>query len=206
MATKPSILTTIAEEKSAAGVQNMTRQSFAWLRQKMLQLRNPTAYIPPMTREMFRYTPPSNRQKFLLGGLYFFIYDPKTKVELPYYDRFPLVMPLQRQSDGFLGLNLHYLPVNYRILFMRKLMGRAIYDENDEIKRIRITYDILDATRRLREFRPCVKQYLYSHIRSRILAVQPDEWDVATYLPVHQFKKQAAKSVWQDSIEEIRNS
>ncbi len=34
----------------------------------------------------------------------------------------------------------------------------------------------------------------------------PDEWDVATYLPVHQFKKQPAKTVWQDSIEEIRNS
>jgi len=206
MATKPSILTKIAEEKTAAGVQTMSRQSFAWLKQKMLQLRNPTAYIPPMTKEKYRYTPPSNRQKFLIGGLYFFIYDPKGKSELPYYDRFPLVMPLQRNADGFLGLNIHYLPINYRILFMRKLMGRAIYDENDEIKRIRITYDILDATKRLREFRPCVKQYLYSHIRSRILAVQPDEWDVATYLPVHQFKKQAAKTVWRDSIEEIRNS
>ena len=206
MATKPSILTTIAEEKNAAGIQSMSRQSFAWLKQKIVQLRNPTSYIPPLTREKNRYTPPSNRQKFLLGGLYFFVYDPKGKTDLPYYDRFPLVMPLQREADGFLGLNFHYLPINYRILFMRKLMGRAIYDENDEIKRIRITYDILAATRRFKEFRPCVKKYLYSHIRSRILAVQPDEWDVATYLPVHQFKKLAATKVWQESIEEIRNS
>lgn len=206
MATKPTILTKIAEEKTAAGLETMSRESFVWLRQKMMQLRNPSTLIPPLTKEKMRFTPPANRQKFLLGGLYFFLYDPKGKIDLPYYDRFPLVMPLQRQSDGFLGLNIHYLPINYRILFMRKLMGRAIYDENDEIKRIRITYDILDATRRLKEFRPCVKQYLYSHIKSRILAVQPNEWDVATYLPVHQFKKQPAKAVWRDSIEEIRNS
>ena len=206
MATKPTILTKLAEEKTAAGVQTMSRQSFAWMKQKVMQLRNPTALIPPLTKEKSRFTPPSNRQKFLMGGLYFFVYEPKGKRDLPYYDRFPLVMPLQREADGFLGLNIHYLPINYRILFMQKLMGRAIYDENDEIKRIRITYDILAATRRLREFRPCVKQYLYSQMRSRILAVQPDEWDIATYLPVHQFKKESAKAVWQDSIEEIRKS
>ena len=139
-----------------------------------------------------------------MGGLYYFYYDPKTKDDLPYYDIFPLVMPLKREPDGFIGLNLHYLPIRYRINFMRKLLPLAIYNDDDEIKRIRVTYPILDASSRFKEFRPCIKKYLYSNIRSRILAVEPQEWDVALYLPIHQFKKAPVKTVWQESIEQIR--
>ena len=141
-----------------------------------------------------------------MGGLYYYYYDPKTKDELPYYDRFPLVMPLKREADGFIGLNLHYLPLRYRINFMRKLMPFAIYNDDDEIKRIRVTYSILDASSRFREFRPCIKKYLYSNIKSRILAVEPQEWDVALYLPIQQFRKAPVKTVWQESVEQIKAS
>lgn len=203
---KPSILTTLTDDKIAAQHQTMSRESVVWLTQKVAQLRNPRQLIVPITRERDRYTRPSDRSKFLIGGLYFFIYDPKTKNELPYYDRFPLVLPLKRESDGFIGLNLHYLPIRYRINFMRKLMNLAIYNEDDEIKRIRITYPILDSSKRYKEFRPCIKHYLYKHVKSRILAVEPEEWDVALFLPVHQFKKQNQQTVWQESIQDIRTS
>jgi hypothetical protein len=141
-----------------------------------------------------------------MGGLYFFVYDPKGKNELPYYDKFPLVMPLKRESDGFIGLNLHYLPIKHRVVFMKKMMPLALRNDDDEIKRIKITYSILDASSKYKEFRPCIKKYLYPHVKSKILAVEPEEWDIATYLPVHQFKKEQAKNVWQDSLNEIRNS
>ena len=134
MATK-SILTTLSEEKLSAQYQTMSRESLAWLMKRIQDLRNPTALIRPITREKQRFTRPADRQKFLMGGLYYFYYDPKTKAELPYYDRFPLVMPLKRDSDGFIGLNLHYLPLRYRINFMRKLLPLAIYNDDDEIKR-----------------------------------------------------------------------
>jgi hypothetical protein len=203
---QPSILTTLSEEKIAAQHQTMSRESLLWLKQKMIQLRNPQRLIMPITRERDRYTKPSDRMKFLMGGLYFFLYDPKNKDDLPYFDKFPLVMPLKRESDGFLGLNFHYLPIRYRINFMSKLLNFAIYDENDEIKRIRITYQILDSSRRYREYRPCIKKYLYSHVRSKILSVEPQEWDVALYLPVQQFKKENQRTVWQESIEQIRTN
>ena len=89
---------------------------------------------------------------------------------------------------------------------MKKLMTKAIYNDDDEIKRIRITYDILQASSKLKEFRPCLKKYLYTHMNSKILKVQPEEWDIATYLPVHQFKKEQAKTVWQESVQDIRKS
>jgi hypothetical protein len=50
-----------------------------------------------------------------------------------------------------------------------------------------------------------VKQYLHGHVRSKILAVHPDEWDIATFLPVQQFKKANAAKVWKESMEQIRN-
>lgn len=178
-----------------------SRQSYAWLKSQMVNLRNPVKIARDIKNEKFRYT-----SRFLIGGLYFFYYNPKLKDDLPYYDIFPLVIPIQRYNDGFLGLNLHYLPINYRIMFLNKLLSLAIYNDNDELKRLRITYDILNASNRFKGFRPCIKRYLYPHIKSRILAVQPNEWDVALYLPVHQFKKENASTVWTESMDEIRNS
>ena len=209
---KPSLLTTLAEQKSAADLQTMSRESMKWLVQKVATLRNPLAISVPMTKEKSRFITkgarpvPNVNKKFRIGSMYFFAYDPKGKNELDYYDKFPLVIPLESYSDGFLGLNLHYLPMRYRIYFMRKLMPRAILNDDNEIMRLRISYEMLDASRRYKEFRPCVKRYLYSHIRSRILAVEPEEWDVAMYLPVQQFKKATAAKIWKESVEEIRNS
>jgi len=200
-----SILTTLTEEKIAANHKTMSRESLTWLLKRIADLRNPGRLAIPITKEKTRWTRPTDRQKFLMGGLYYFVYDPKGKNDLPYYDRFPLVLPLKRHSDGFIGLNIHYLPIRYRLIFMKKLLNFAIYNDEDEIKRIRITYPMLDASSRLKEFKPCIKHYLYNHIKSRILAVEPNEWDIAIHLPVQQFKKAQPKTVWKDSLEEIRN-
>jgi hypothetical protein len=201
-----SILTTLSDEKLAAQHQTMSRESLRWLTKRIQSLRNPIGMARPLTKETNRYVRPADRQKFLMGGLYYFYYDPKTKNDLPYYDRFPLVMPLKREPDGFIGLNLHYLPIRYRINFMKKLLPLAIYNDEDEIKRIRITYPILDSSNRYKEFRPCIKKYLYGHVKSRILAVEPHEWDIALYLPIQQFRKEQVATVWQESVEQIRTA
>jgi len=206
MTIKPSILTSLSEQKASADYQTNSKESYKWLMTKIAELRNPGRLAIPMTKEKQRFTRPSDRQKFLMGGLYFFVYDPKTKNDLPYYDRFPLVIPLKRTPDGFIGLNLHYLPLRYRLIFLRKLLPYAIYNDEDEIKRLRVTYPMLDASSKFKEFKPCIKQYLYPHIKSRILAVEHNEWDIAVFLPIQQFKKAQPREVWKDSIEEIRKS
>ena len=43
------------------------------------------------------------------GRMSMFFYDPKFKNRLPYYDTFPLVLPLETMRGGFIGLNFHYL-------------------------------------------------------------------------------------------------
>ena len=138
--------------------------------------------------------------QFQMGGLYHFFYDPLTKGDLPYYDIFPLVIPLKRDADGFIGLNMHYLPPRYRAVFMDKLMNFAITNENNEPKRLRVTYDILTATKNFKEFRPCLKRYLNSQIKSKILTIQPPEWEVALFLPTAVFKGAPISKVYAESV------
>ena len=194
-----SKLTQLANARPA-DMQMGSKKSLEWLSQKIAELRG-TSNIPAgMSRERFRQV-----DNFRLGKLYCFYYDPKGKEDLPYYDRFPMVLAIEKYNDGFLGLNLHYLPFNYRLAFLGKLLKFAVQGEPGEIDRLRVTYDILVASKRLKEFRPCIKRYLSGHIQSKILAIQPNEWDIAAFLPLQQFRGAKSQEVWQESLEQIRN-
>jgi len=199
MMTTTSKLTKLADEKNGLELERYSMQSLKWFTSKINNLKNPIALANQIRKETDR-----NTNRFLIGGLYFFYYSAKYADKLPYWDAFPLVLPLERYGDGFLGMNLHYLPPRIRAGFMDKLMNFAIYDDNDEIKRLRITYDIISASRRYKEFRPCIKRYLYQNIASKMLKVEPNEWETAVFLPVHQFQKAKVNEVWQDSIKEIK--
>lgn len=178
----------------------MSKKSLEWLANRISEIKNPGSIPRGVSRETYRQT-----TGFRMGRMYCFYYDPKGKDKLSYYDRFPMVLVLERYTDGFLGLNLHYLPFQYRIAFLGKLMKFAEMDDAGEIQRLRVTYDILTASKRLKEFKPCLKRYLTGHIQSKILAIQSNEWDIAAFLPIQQFKKASATKVWQESVEEIRN-
>ena len=193
-----SQLTKLSNELASSGVQQRTKESTKWLLQKIADIRNP-AYIPRDIKNEI------DRESHILklGNLYCFYYDPIGKDDLPYYDKFPLVLVLEKYGDSFLGLNLHYLPIRVRAAFLDKLMDYAVTRDDDIIK-MRVTYDILAASKRFREFKPCLKRYLNHHLKSRILAIQPNEWEVATFLPMHQFKGAKPQQVWQESLDQIR--
>jgi hypothetical protein len=197
-----SKLTILSQQREKLGHGVMTKDSLKWLGQKITELRNPALIPSAIKKEDVR-----NVKSVQTGAMYFFYYDPKLKEELPYYDKFPLTLILEKYNDGFLAVNLHYLPFKWRVAFMSKLIPYgAARNNQEEVARLHVTYDILEATRTLKEFRPCLKRYLYDHMQSRILAVQPNEWDTALALPIQQFKKATAKEVWADSLNEIRNS
>lgn len=196
-----SKLTQFAQEKSDFELRTMSKDSLAWLKKKILGLQTGARIANPITREPNRFV-----TKFGLGQLYCFYYDPKGKNELPYYDTFPLSLVLEKYNDGFLGLNFHYLPLRYRIVFLEKLMDTAVLDANNGVMRLRVTYDILNATKRFTEFKPCIKRYLLPHIKSRIIAIQPNEFDVAAFLPIYQFKKAKPEQVWEESMQKAKIS
>jgi hypothetical protein len=190
-----STLTQLTQQKTALEQEFLSRKSVAWLQNQMRDLKSPIYLAREIAKEKAR-----QGGQFQLGGLYHFFYDPLTKGDLPYYDIFPLVIPLKRDAEGFIGLNMHYLPPRYRAVFMDKLMNFAITNENDEPKRLRITYDILTASKNFKEFRPCLKRYLNSQIKSKILTIQPPEWETALFLPTAVFKGAPISKVYAESV------
>jgi hypothetical protein len=198
MATQ-SKLTSLAEQKKQLGHKTMSVDALTWLKGKVDEIKRPATIAQSIAKETSRRT-----TIIKPGHMYCYFYDPKTKDNLPYWDKFPMVLVLEKYNDGFLGLNLHYLPPKFRVAFLTKLMKFAQLDAENDIKRMQITYDILNASKRFVEFKPCLKRYLYGHVRSRILTIQPNEWDIAMMLPLQQFKGAKATTVWKDSIQEYK--
>lgn len=143
------------------------------------------------------------RSKVVVGGMYMFFYDPKGKKQLPYYDRFPLVVVTDIYPDGFLGLNLHYLPPALRAKLMDGLYTISNNKKFDETTRMRVSYDMLKSASKFKGFKPCVKRYLTGHLQSRLAYINATEWDIALFLPTEQFAKAGKSEVWADSRKAI---
>ncbi len=138
-----------------------------------------------------------------LGYMYAFSYNPKHKKTLPYYDVFPLIFPVEFQSDGFLGINFHYLPPPLRAKLMDALYPNITNRKFDDTTRMRITYDILQSAAKYRYFKPTLKKYLRSQIQSQFLEIHVNEWDIALFLPTESFRKADSEKVWADSRKKI---
>jgi hypothetical protein len=190
MATK-TLIDRIKESLAKQGLQPRSNEARMWLRAKTGAL-NPTKGNLMRDRQRLK-------EKSMIGRMYFYFYDPKTKDALPYYDKFPLVIPIERYPDGFLGLNLHYISPKQRVLLLDKLSTLLTDDNYDEKTRLRISYDYLARASKMYQAKPCIKRYLYSHIQSRFLEITADEWDIAVMLPVESFAKAKKNKVWSES-------
>ena len=130
------------------------------------------------------------------GRMSMFFYDPKTKARLPYYDTFPLVLPLEPMKGGFIGLNFHYLPYGARFAFLQQLQTLASNSKFDQSTKIQATYDSVKSNKYVKA---SIKRYLYSQVRSQFLRVDVNEMALAAYLPVAQFQGASMGSVFAKS-------
>jgi len=181
------IKTSLAKE----GLTPRTNASRTWLRAKVNDLK-PTSTALMNDRNRLK-------NHSMIGRMYFYFYDPKTKDKLPYYDRFPLVIPIERYNDGFLGLNLHYIHPKQRLILLDKLSDTLTNDKYDETSRLRVSYPFLSSASKIFEATPCIKRDLFSHIESRFLEITANEWDIAAMLPMESFVGAKTSRVYSDS-------
>ena len=134
-----------------------------------------------------------------IGKMFIFFYDPKWKDELPYYDTFPLIFVIESYTDGFLGINLHYLPPILRAKLMDSLYSISSDNKYNENTKLNISYKILKSAARFKYFKPCVKRYLFSHVRSNYLNVESIYWDAALMLPIENFNKATIETIYRES-------
>ena len=151
------------------------KEPYQWYRNRIKELGTPSQ------TQLIRDGKITGRVNF--GALNMFIYDPKLKNKLPYYDTFPLVLPIERYRDGFLGINFHYLPYALRARLMSRLDPNANYS----------------ALKNVRLVKPTLKRYLNSNVRSRFRKLEEEDFMTAIMLPVQRFRKSSASKVWSDS-------
>ena len=128
-----------------------------------------------------------------------FFYDPKNKETLPYYDRFPLVFPYEKTKDGFIGLNMHYLPYGIRVRLLDRLMQFRNNTRMDNSTRLKYSWGLIGGVTKFKPAEACIKRYLFAHVQSSFKQVMPSDWATAMMLPVETFVGASKQRVWQDS-------
>ena len=163
-------------------------KSTQWFRDKIKEFGTPKS--ADLIRDGKRTSKPT------FGILNMFVYDPKLKDKLPYYDTFPLVLPIEEYKNGFLGINLHYLSMPMRLRLLDRLVDYSNNNKFDESTRLRVDYSKL---KRVNLIKPCLKRYLAGQVKSKFRKVEADEFMIATLLPVQRFKKQSDSHVFAKS-------
>jgi hypothetical protein len=137
----------------------------------------------------------TGRSKFA-GAMFFMKYDPIHKKTLPYYDIYPLIIVLDYGPGYIMGLNVHYLDHANRARFFKLLR----YEERlkKATKTHKVTPGILAVLTQSKYSTVMIKKYKLEKIRA-ILPIPEEEWDIATFLPLHEFRKATPEKVWEDS-------
>lgn len=192
------VIAHVKEQLDNKGLDPRTLAGRTWLLNKTAALRVTAANLFADRTQL--------KNRAILGRMFFFYYHAKLRETLPYWDRFPLIIPIQQYPDGFLGLNLHYIYPKDRLMLLKKLEKLQTGNINDESTRLRLSYPILQAYHRAYEATPCIKRYLWTQVRTRFLEIPAPEWDIAATLPVQDFRKGVrrlggAKTVWVESRE-----
>jgi hypothetical protein len=144
------------------------------------------------------------KNRVTVGKMYFFMYDAKHKDTLPYYDKFPLIFPVDKTPNGFYGINTHYLPLPLRAQLMDALYDITNNNRYDESTKLKMSYSVLKGAEKFKLFKPTFKRYLTSQVRSRFVQIEPAEWDIALFLQAEQFVGASKTKVWADSRKIIR--
>ncbi len=188
------LINRLKQSLSQKGLTPGTNLARTWLQHKMASLK-PSRNKMMEERSRLRNV----RTESYIGKMYFYFYDPKTKEQMEYYDKFPLVIPIEEHRDGFLGINLHYIHPRQRLQLLDKLSDIATNKNFDESTRFKISYNYLKNAKSLYEHKPCLKKYLYSHIQSKFINIDASEWDIAVLLPVESFSGASKQRVFQES-------
>ena len=145
--------------------------------------------------------------KIVPGNLYMCRYSPPAEHSLPYYDRFPLIMPYKTESRMFRAWNFHYLPHQARILLLAHLMKYA------DTKSFWTRKPVLNNKtsmqfdgRALKDLaahpvaRPTSHEYQLAHVKTQFKFIEPKHWALMMLLPTESFVMSKKSQVWADVV------
>lgn len=180
----------LQHNKTRAGVE----MSLEWMKNKVQDLKDvkPQKFVDnSVTVEKHRKT--------ILGKMLMYFYEPKTKDKMQYYDAFPIVIPIEQYSDGWLGINLHYVEPAVRLRIMKEMLKLVSDGTDNSDTKFNADWDLVSHMSKYDLIAPCLKRYLANHVRSNLVEVNSHEWNAAVFLPVAKFMKHDQNYVWNES-------
>ena len=176
------------------------KESMKWLASQAKKIRiNSKEFIISQDEKKYRV-----QSQLGIGYMYAFSYDPKWKKKLPYYDRFPVIFIFSIDKTGFKGLNLHYLQPVLRARLLQELYSVEMKTKNSHKRKLQLSWEVIKAFSQFPLAQPCVKQYLYPHVRSKLIHVPYEEWPLVAFLPIADFEKKTQNEVWATSREKAK--
>ena len=160
-------------KESAEGRELSTR----WYRSKVSSLGGGTMTATQHIREGRATARPN------YGMMNLFSYRPEKGEKLPFYDVFPLAIPVAKKRDGFTGINFHYLTIPQRVKLLNILVESFKDGENNKLD---MTWRNISS---LRSARPIVRRYKAANVSSMFLKLDVEDMLIAVLLPVEQFYK-----------------
>jgi hypothetical protein len=151
-----------------------------WINEKAMDLTSGTVKKRLLNSDRAR-TP-------TIGSLYFYKYDPKLKEILTIYDKYPMAFPIKMYKDGFLGVNMHYLPVGERKEFIKSINEFKTTSDSPRTSVNVELFNDLESSKRIYKMMPqAVKRYLFAHVRSKIIQILPEEYEKAVQLKIDEW-------------------
>jgi hypothetical protein len=198
---KDSIFDRLGDAADRANIARQTEFSRAWFLNKAKSLAGYNF------AQLERESQGKTKQRLSVGKMYAYQYDPKGKNELPYFDKFPLILVLGVDKGYFLGCNFHYIAPVVRAKILGRLLKISSSKTLDERTKIKLTYAMIKSISSFKLLQPTIKKYLKSHVRSKLIQIDADEMEICVFLPTesfmkgrsNKFKPVTSKYVWNDS-------
>lgn len=195
--------TSIFDDLLARGIRSgqvpaRSREAMEWFRRRAARVKG----LEP--QNLIREEKAKQKGRVELGHMYLYHYDAKHKLTLPYWDSFPLVfiIPSEMPKRYFNGINLHYLPPKLRAAFMDRLYDHLSNTKFDEKTKLRVIYEDLKAMGDF--YKVCYKTYLKSHVKSRFVQINVNEWDIALFLPLARWNNATQATVYRAAKKAVR--
>lgn len=190
----PTVFDRIWTNAAASNI-NLTKEnqtSLRWLANEAKRFNRLTDY--DLKQDAYAY-------RSAVGQMFMFRYFPKFWKTLPYYDLFPLVIPVKFYRNGFLGMNFHYITPYARIKLLNGLIKIA---GSNNSRKLELSYQLINGASQLEMYKPCLKRYLRKQYRSKFIKIEREDWSIACFLPTQRFQKRSDQYVWRQSSNQVR--
>lgn len=144
----------------------------------------------------------------LIGKLYYFNYEAEGvgNSELGVYDEYPMVFIFNstKTKEGkqvLWGLNLHYAtPAERATLYMELLKLKTTKGWSEKTK-LKMSWNLIKGVASHRLYKKCVHAYRVDRMKSRLVEIKPEDWEVAVFLQLQRWKRPSLEnSLYQSDI------